>query len=89
MCGKVVPHDVPKGPILWLPNQLRLSSELRSFKDRLGPESESLYSALMGNPMDIPDFSTISGIKSPLRMIVWPSYFVNKLHTSPPSILKV
>ena len=82
-------HDVPNGSILWLPNQLRLSSKLRPFKDRLGPESESLYSAVMGNTMDFPDFSTVLELKSPLRMVVCPSYFVNKLHTSPPSILKI
>ena len=33
-CGKVVPGDVLKGPIFWLPNQLPLSSELRSFEEK-------------------------------------------------------
>ena len=36
-CGKVVLHDVSKDPILWLHNQLRLSSELRSFEGKRHP----------------------------------------------------
>ena len=33
-CGKVVPGDVLKGPIFWLPNQLPQSSELRYFEEK-------------------------------------------------------
>ena len=33
-CGKVVPGDVLKGPIFWLPNQLPRSSKLRPFEDK-------------------------------------------------------
>ena len=41
-CGKVVRHDVSKDPILWLHNQLRLSSELRPFEGKRHPFARDL-----------------------------------------------